>query len=225
MSASASRADRATVVWLASPEQMPVGLARRWLAREEQARLARFVVPAAARTFAASRTLLRMVAEQHGAEPVWASSGAPRLANASGLSVSASGTRGLVAVAVTQGPRVGIDVERIRARPLGGPLPAAALSPAELELLRRHHSERVVLFFRLWTRKEALMKAAGRSLRMTGLDVAWHGVSGRVELPEATVDVRDLNVDPCFAVALVAERVAGPTVHADAWSTLEADDP
>lgn len=221
MSASASRADRATVVWLASPERMPVGLPRRWLAREEHARLARFAVPAAARTFAASRVLLRIVADRYGSEPIWGSSGAPRLAHASGLSVSASGTRGLVAVAVTHGPRVGVDVERIRARPVGGPLPAAVLAPAELELMRRHDDERVGLFFRLWTRKEALMKAAGRSLRMTGTDVAWYGVSGRVDLPDATVDVRDLDVDPRYAVALVAERIDGPTVHCDAWSTLD----
>ena len=87
-----------------------------------------------------------------------------RIAARDELSLSISHTDGVVAVAIGSNCRSGIDVETIRERGLLR-LPDHALTKCE-----RHHLScvddalRLTTFLKYWTRKEALLKAAGVGL-------------------------------------------------------------
>ncbi|MEM7305281.1 MAG: 4'-phosphopantetheinyl transferase superfamily protein [Planctomycetota bacterium] len=79
------------------------------------------------------------------------------------FSLSHSGDRALVAVARVQ--RVGVDVEVFRALQDLDRLAERNYTPAELaELAPLEDDARVRAFFRVWTRKEAYVKALGRGL-------------------------------------------------------------
>ena len=98
--------------------------------------------------------------------------GAPSFAEAPGLGVSVSHTRGYVAAAVGPG-RVGVDTEGTEsALPVDEGLASAVLAARELELLdaapdRRH------TFVRLWVRKEAMVKCGRGSLDdLSAVDVS-----------------------------------------------------
>jgi 4'-phosphopantetheinyl transferase superfamily len=75
------------------------------------------------------------------------------------LSVSHAGD--VVLVALARGSRVGVDVEAVRERGIAR-LPAHALTERELEAFACDPS--LELFLSYWTRKEALLKAAGVGL-------------------------------------------------------------
>lgn len=91
--------------------------------------------------------------------------GPPRVpGSAIRLSISHSGE--LVGVALTEGAPIGLDVERA-GRKADDALLEYALNEDELAGLRGLPAEqRAEEFFRYWTRKEALMKATGRGLRI-----------------------------------------------------------
>ena len=124
---------------------------------------------------------------------------------------------GLALIALTEERTVGVDLERIRPPLVTDALAAATMSPVELTLFRGlPPNERVRLFFSIWTRKEAYLKAAGCGLsrRLDGIEV----------LPAATLDadgrdqpqrvdgwiVRSLAPMAGYAAA-VAVAVAKPT--------------
>lgn len=106
------------------------------------------------------------------------------------FSASHGGEHGLIAIA-PEG-RLGVDVEERADRRRLDLLVEAALGDEErVELASKQGAERLHLFFRLWTMKEALLKAHGAGFR---LDLASfqiparmrHGeTSGEVELPQA----------------------------------------
>lgn len=86
--------------------------------------------------------------------------GKPYLANQGiDLQFNLSHTDGLVACVVVRDGDCGIDVEAVRS---DLDLPAAVLAPSEQRLLAEAPSStRAELFFRLWTLKEAYVKARG----------------------------------------------------------------
>jgi 4'-phosphopantetheinyl transferase len=91
--------------------------------------------------------------------------GRPRLLGGADLcfSLSHSGDRALVALART--PRLGVDVEVFRPGVDRARLAARNFTPAEqaeLRALDGQHLEHA--FYRIWTRKEAYVKALGRGL-------------------------------------------------------------
>lgn len=104
--------------------------------------------------------------------------GAPELGDGGGWSVNVSHTRGLVAVAVGCGVRVGLDVERH-----DGSLDHAAVAQRFFhanecaELARLNGPEGRARFFALWTGKEAVAKALGmgleRELPMKSFSLQW----------------------------------------------------
>ena len=88
--------------------------------------------------------------------------GAPRVLPF--ISQSLSHTRSAAAIAVTEKSPIGIDIERIRNLPLAS-LIDAALTEAEARLVEKMpHDEKSQRFLRLWTRKEAWVKALGLGL-------------------------------------------------------------
>jgi 4'-phosphopantetheinyl transferase len=76
-----------------------------------------------------------------------------------------SHTRGLVAVALASHGAIGVDVEEIDAAKADLAVAAAYFAPAEAAVLRRTPAaDRTLCFHRLWTLKEAYLKAIGAGL-------------------------------------------------------------
>lgn len=129
------------------------------------------------------------------------------------VSVSHSGDR--VAVAVTTAGELGVDVEEVPSTPVDE-LAECALSPAELKALYAVPEEdRRVAFARVWTRKEAVLKATGHGLRVppdqvevTGPDEPPALLSWPLDIPPERVRIKALNPGPGYvaAVAILADH-------------------
>ena len=212
-----------------SPDAECEAFAFSLLDEEEKARCRRFVVERPRRHFALCRAALRInLAErlscsnrelsfdylEHG-KPIAKVNGrrAPH-----GFNVSHSGRHGLIAFAEHEW--LGVDLEeRIPKRDLDG-IGAKVYGPMEREMLgAAAGAQKVHLFFRLWSMKEALIKALGTgfSLNPSRFEVPkamLHGVrSSDFRFPHAPADnwrLHDLG-EPRFAAA-VAYRLprAGP---------------
>ena len=129
--------------------------------------------------------------------------GKPRLAHPPlRFNLTHSGDVALVAIA--KAAEVGIDVERVRS---GRRIEAIAErlfpGPDRAELAAAPPGEREALFFRLWVRNEALVKATGAGL--AGLR-ALHGDAW----PPAGWLHCDLPAPAGYAAAIVVEDPAGP---------------
>lgn len=104
--------------------------------------------------------------------------GRPALADASALDFNWSHSGHLALVAVARGIVPGADIERLRPRPRAWALAQRYFTPAEAAALSRlAPDEREVAFLRLWTAKEAVLKALGRGLAfgLHRLDIAYDG--------------------------------------------------
>jgi 4'-phosphopantetheinyl transferase len=203
---------------------------RQWLATlstEERDRAGRFVFEQDRRRFVVARAALRTLVGVHLQAPPSSirfsvqPHGKPRLAadeHRDMLRFNISHSEDVALVAISAEREVGIDVERIR--PLIG-LEDIALryfAPAERRTLHRAGSvDRLALFYRYWTLKEAYLKAEGAGIqaRLDTIDVSAPGVDPLV-LPAGTPGVsptgwsaRTLDVEPGYAAALVVERHAG----------------
>ena len=156
-------------------ESIPPALERRWrrlLSPEEEEADRRFRVEPARRQHLAGRALVRTTLSRYAdVEPHrWrfrtGPQGKPQIAGpaaAPPLRFNLSHTRGLVACVVTLGLDAGVDVER-PARRLSDPLALArhGFAPAERRALEAvDGAARRELFCRLWTLKEAYVKARG----------------------------------------------------------------
>ncbi len=183
---------------------------RGWLSDDERGRAERFRREADARAFVFRRTFLRSVLARYaGVEPAQlrfelGEFGKPSLPGALArvrFNSSSSGER--VLVGVTGGREIGVDVERADER---------FLAPEELSRLARRvltgeeqvalgrltEAQRAYAFLRLWTRKEALLKALG-----TGLSREPNTVAVGLE-PFAGERVLDASVFPGRALDLQA---------------------
>ena len=105
---------------------------------------------------------------------------------------SHSGERILIAVA--RNGRLGVDIEEIRPVPLMLRIARRRLAPAEgARLLAVGEAERLARFFRLWTRKEAFLKALGVGLTHPLRDFT---VDCAPETTRALLDPGSLQEDP-----------------------------
>ena len=190
------------------------------LDRAETERLRGFLSQRARREFALCRAALRVSLSErlgcadrdlsfdrleHG-KPVARVAGQPVDA---GFNVSHSGRHGLIAIGGHG--CLGVDVEeRVPRRDLAG-IGSLVYGPAERRLLGNAAGrERVHLFYRLWSMKEALIKALGTgfSLSPTGFQIpapmlrgARSGAFRFPHLPSQTWRLLDLG-EPRFAAAL-----------------------
>ena len=133
------------------------------------------------------------------------------------FNVSHSGNHGLIAV--TARGRVGVDVEELDARRKLELLIESAFTPAERsDLDSVEGTDRRILFYRLWTIKEALIKGLGMglSLDMTAFEVPMamrHGAaSAAFSFPQAPSIYWRLktlgNEDYCGAIAHELDPIA-----------------
>lgn len=209
-----------TVWWAApvAPEAAPALVAL--LDEHERERLARFRRSADRARYLATHALARLVlAAPDGVAPgalvfdrtcrCGAQHGKPVLPGGPGFSLSHAGD--LVGVAVRPDGAVGLDVEQVRPVADLDALAEHVRSPAE----HARGGADPAAFFRLWTRKEALVKATGEGLAspMTAITLATDGAA--VErwtgpgAPTGPMWLHDLTPAPDHPAA-----VAGPGAHA-----------
>ena len=143
---------------------------------EERGRCRRLVRDVDQRTFAIARALVRLTLSAYGpsAPMAWRfvtnAHGCPFVdaaqAGAPALSFNLSHTTGLVALAVTRGVRLGIDVERVT-RPVTEAVAERFFADDEVRDLRALPlAEQPRAFFEYWTLKEAYIKARGMGLAL-----------------------------------------------------------
>ncbi len=193
-----------------------------WLDRDERSTWERGV-PEVRRRFSLCRAALRAIlclrldcrnqelsfgASSHG-KPFAVVRGAPSPVS---FNVSHSGSHGLVAVA--SGKRVGVDIEvRTSRRNLEAPIEATMGPEEQAELAALRGAEALRLFYRIWTFKEALIKALGTGFavdpsgfqvppRMRGGEAA--GTFRFPNLPSVAWGLEEIG-DERFAAALAYE--------------------
>ena len=147
----------------------------RLMSPDERVRRDRFVFEADRVRFLQTRGMVRTILSRYtGVAPEdcafqSAPAGRPSLAGAaaaSGVDFNISHTRGLIALAVTSGVTVGIDVEGIE-RPWSEGLPERFFAPSEASALDAlPPAVRQVRFYEYWTVKEAYLKARGLGLAL-----------------------------------------------------------
>lgn len=191
-----------------------------WLQADELARIERLkseALRAERRAGLAARR--QAISQLTGAEPdavrmSHTDEGAPLLSHPPGWSVSFSDIKGYSAVAIAQGARaLGVDIVRPEARDWRAML--AMISDAEeaaaFQARWGDDAPGRTAFHRMWTIKEAVLKASGRGMRAgakhVGVDMAWLACGGVFRLEAfglALQGVCDGSDD------LIAALVAGP---------------
>ena len=169
---------RAGLWWLALAN-VPLEAWSRWMSlldEEEQARAARFVHERDRQPFIAAHALLRILLQQLAGRPadawrfVSGSHGKPSLHpdhRLDRLAFNLSHTRGAVACAITLDHAIGVDIEQVERSTRLVDIADSHFAPAERALLRAAPAaEQRALFFRLWTLKEAYIKAHGDGLSL-----------------------------------------------------------
>lgn len=135
--------------------------------------------------------------------------GKPKIA---GLEMSVSHSGDWVALAVTDGAPVGVDVEEIRSAEVDD-LAGISFSPAELAAFNAvPASARRAAFFTYWSRKEAVLKATGKgmSVPMSRLTLSPHDAPPRVvaadtpEVDPARTRMADLDAGAGYRASLAA---------------------
>jgi 4'-phosphopantetheinyl transferase len=136
------------------------------LSPDEIARGEKFVFDKDRTRYWLSRTVLRaLLAHYTGTPPeqlVFTCNefGKPSLAN--GPQFNSSHSQGLTVIAVTKNLRVGIDIERVRAMPdLAGVATSFCTDHERQFLFSQTPKKQLEAFYRIWTAKEALLKAMG----------------------------------------------------------------
>jgi 4'-phosphopantetheinyl transferase len=175
-------------VWLVhDPERVPAATldgVGQVLEEEERAKAARYLRAVDRARSIAARALLRLTLSRYApvAPTGWRfvenRYGRPELAEvppgAEGLRFNVSHTDGLVAVAVTRGRDIGVDVEHLD-RTLSHAIPERFFSPQEVADLRRHpEADQHRVFFDYWTLKESYIKARGMGLALPLDDFTFH---------------------------------------------------
>lgn len=144
--------------------------------------------------------------------------GKPRLPGVE-FSISHSGDR--IGLAVTSAP-VGLDVETDDRKADDGLISYALNETERRALADLSAAERTAAFFQYWTRKEAVMKATGKGLRIPLQSITLAGAT-LVEctdpaLDPATTRLRDLAPGKGYRAAVAVLTTEEPTVSETAWT-------
>lgn len=226
-------------VWAAPLDIAPARLARleQLLHADERKRAARFHGATLSRRFIAGRGLLREVLAAYldiaAADIRFANDayGKPELADLVGRSLqfNVAHSAGLILIAVSPGPRLGVDVEAVRWFDEMEGIAGRFFSLGECERLAGlPAADRVAAFYRCWTRKEAYLKAIG-----TGLSKPLDSFDVSVS-PDEPALVRDagdvhaplrwsiVHLEPASGfVGAIALEYPSPTVKCWRWTSKE----
>lgn len=216
-------------LWAVPPSGANLAECEQDLSSDELERARRFRVAGAQRQYVVGRSALRRILARFIGKPAtelhfkYTATGKPLLAvpAATDLSFNLSHSGDWVVIAVAQNRRVGVDLELIQDRPELRQIARSFWAESEWAALERVPAQRWLhAFYRVWTRKEAVLKACGRGIA---------GGLGRPEVSAALNDgeppaclqagcdgtqwaIYDLVLDPRYAVALAVEEPGpGPT--------------
>jgi len=192
----------------------------------ERARAAAFLSPRDRQRFTVAHGALRFLAARElGTEPAaltWISGphGKPELAPPwSGLHTSLSHSGDMIAVAISTGRPVGVDIQHLVPGLDPAALSARFFPPDEAAYVAAAHDAgaRADRFARLWARKEAVVKAAGGRL-WPNLKIAVHGrdVVSCAE-PAGPHRVADIAAPPGFRAAVALTGDAPFAVATTPW--------
>lgn len=156
--------------------------------------------------------------EEHGKPSLLLPSGAP-----SRIRFSCSYSDQLVAIAVSNGAEVGVDVERVVPGFAWRQVAGTALSPGERSLLDALDGDAATrAFYGIWTRKEAVSKVSGLGVdQLTQMDTCgWtNGAGGEFEVFEASLDTSCVGTTLEVAGHEAAVAVEGSSSYE--WSVKE----
>jgi 4'-phosphopantetheinyl transferase len=206
----------AIAVWTVALDGGPHDAELDALPADERWRAAAIVVPAVRRRFVRARAALRRIlAGETGRAPHalaidYGAHGKPRLPDHPGLHFNLSHSGEFAVIATSTLGEVGIDLEALR--------PRSDLLPVARRFFAAHEADAVAAcegearsraFLRLWTRKEAVLKASGRGI---GVDTRSIAVGVGACAPRVVVDfdprpllLRDVELAPgSLAAACVA---------------------
>jgi 4'-phosphopantetheinyl transferase len=222
-------------VWAASLAVSPPMLEKltATLCLQERQRAARFRFELHRNRFMAGRGLLRtllagyLAADPQVLEFEYGAHGKPCLAGShggSGWHFNLAHSQDLALLAVTKTAPVGVDVEHIRLPEDADQLVARFFSPRERAAFQRLvQDQKPTVFFNLWTRKEAWLKATGEGIgsRLNEVEVSFLpgeparllSLSPAAQSP-ATWTLHELGPAPGFAAALA---VAAEEVTLRCW--------
>jgi 4'-phosphopantetheinyl transferase len=170
--ASAPACDQVQV-WLATvpPDDTDISTLTLTLSQDERKRAERFKIDQPRRQFVFAHHCLRqLLGAVLGVEPrslIFGSraNGKPCLAPSTDLRFNLSHSGRLVAIALTRGREVGVDIEWMHPLADWRQLAGRIFSPREQEtLFALPESQQSAAFFNGWTRKEAWLKATGEGL-------------------------------------------------------------
>lgn len=209
---------------------------------EERDRLARFAFPWLRTRYAVAHAAVRTLAARHGAGPPaaqrWAKGphGKPYLPGLPlELNLSHAGDWALVAIGHDRA--VGVDLEAIAPQRVSPGMVRMVTSSTEAAAIARLPAhEHAAAFFRLWVRKEAVIKALGTGLarRLDTIDVPLQarappdGVVLRPAPSGARLWLWDLPAPTGYLAALAVQQPEGERPRAPAplrWLGLDALDP
>ena len=196
---------------------------------EEVGKEGRFLFADDRKRYLVTRAMVRMLLSRYApVEPErWEFSknayGRPAIANAMdetrGLIFNLSHTRGLIALAVTRGRELGVDVENVVARNTSIDIAERYFSPVEVAELSCVPAERQQdRFFEYWTFKEAYIKARGMGLSLPldrfSFDSPHHGAVRNSTQPDLDDHADRWSFWQCrptadYVMAICAERGAG----------------
>lgn len=193
-------------VWAVAldPESRRIAPLAKLLSSDEQERARAYKFPRLRDRYTVARgQLRRLLGEYLHRDPVhlefdYSPRGKPSLKGAGELHFNLAHSDELALIAVTCGVPVGVDVERIRPMPDAEGIAERFFSARELTALRGVPVElRDAAFFRLWSRKEAWLKATGDGIAesLSKIEVAF--------LPD----------EPARVLAIAGDAAAG-----EAWS-------
>jgi len=196
-----------------------------WLSEEEETALARLRAPERrerARTAWAVRRLLLSRALACPPESVIlarTSSGAPVVVHPQApCAISFAHSGDWAYLALSRWSAVGVDVERVNAKIDSLGLARRFGTPEEAKLLSAlSPAARAATFFRIWSRKEAVLKATGGGVpsRLRDVRVPCGLSGGRAGLraSDTAWHVQDLVAPPGYVAALATPRAASVVEH------------
>jgi 4'-phosphopantetheinyl transferase len=209
--------------WLVPLESSArLALAQPLLSPAERGRGERFATEAGRRGFILSHGALRCILSGYTrSDPselrfAYTPRGKPFLdsKNAAGIHFNLSHSGDLALIAVAVGRRVGVDLELVQERSDAHEIARTYWAAAEQHALRQvPPAEQCRTFYRLWTRKEAVLKASGQGIT-DGLRAPDVSVGLRVEVAGSRWLLFDLDPAPEYVGALALEDVRTEVITA-----------
>ncbi len=215
-------------LWRADLDAVSPATLHPLLSDEELQRLSRLRHPLVRQRALASRALLRLLLARYLDRPaatlplISGPQGKPALALATPLRFNLSHSANLFVCGVTVEREIGVDIERVRDKRDLAAITERFFAPDEATWLRqRSAAERCEAFYRLWCRKEALIKGDGRGFALPSNSFSVI----RDDEPATTVQFADAgtwritNVDvdlfptTCTAVALARDETFSTSLY------------